>query len=82
MKPSINGTFLSLIPKVDHHVLISQCKPISRCNVVYKLVTKVLTNRLKKVLPNIVSPRQSSFVSGRHITNILLLLNKWFIPCD
>ena len=61
----LNETFLALIPKVDHPQMVTQLRPIGLCNVVYKVITKCLVNRLKTVLGKLISPTQSSFVPGR-----------------
>jgi len=57
-----NQTVMSLIPKVKTPESVSELRPISLCNVLYKIVAKILTNRLKEILPNIISPTQSAFV--------------------
>ena len=63
----VNDTSLVLIPpakKKKHYEFVSQFRPSSLCNVYYKVITKTLSNRLKKIMQTVVGPNQSSFVLG------------------
>lgn len=69
----LNHTFIALIPKLKNLVKVEAFRPIALCNVIYKLVLKAVANRLKVILPNIISTSHSAFVLGRQIINNILV---------
>lgn len=64
---SLNHTFIAIIPKTKSASKVEHYRPISLCNVTYKIISKILANRLKPHLGFFISPFQMGFVSGRNI---------------
>jgi hypothetical protein len=71
--PSLNLTYLALIPKKSNAAMVSDFRPISLCNVLFKIIAKTIANRLKLVLDKIISPFQTAFMPGRLITDNILV---------
>ena len=62
MPDGVNETSIILIPKIANPVKVSDFRPISLCNVVHKIMSKMSSNRLRKILPEVSSPTQSAFI--------------------
>ena len=73
MIPGINHTNIVLIPKVKTPNKMSNFRPISLHNVIYKIISKVLANRLKQILPDNISPTQKCFCSMKFYLTLVNL---------
>ena len=76
LSEEINTTFFTLIPKVPNVVDLKEYRPISLVGCIYKLLSKILSNRMKEVLPSIVGPYQGVFVRDRQILDGVLIANE------
>ncbi|CAN0914973.1 Transposon TX1 uncharacterized 149 kDa protein [Linum grandiflorum] len=69
----VQDTTIVLLPKGERPQSMKDWRPISLCNVLYRLVAKVLANRLRRIMPNLVAEEQSAFVTGRSIVDNILI---------
>ncbi|KAL2922219.1 LINE-1 retrotransposable element ORF2 protein [Bienertia sinuspersici] len=69
----LNHTLLSMIPKSSCPTSVTEFRPISCCNTLYKCITKVLCSRLRMVLPSLISLNQGAFVQDRYIVHNILV---------
>ena len=77
---SLNSTFLVLILKKGNVEDIKDYRPISLLGGLYKILAKVLGNRLRRVIDKVVSPSQNVFMEGRQILDVTLIV-KEANPC-
>ncbi|XP_074327612.1 uncharacterized protein LOC141665526 [Apium graveolens] len=73
MPQGLNDINVVLIPKKKYPMNIGDLRPISLCNVLVKVITKVMANRLKGLLQGVVSENQSAFIPGRLISDNILV---------
>ena len=69
---ALNASFIALIQKQEKSMTPDGFRPISLCNVVYKIISKVIANRLKPLLPTLISEDQTGYVEGRQILNNII----------
>eukprot|EP00253_Pinus_taeda_P024975 PITA_24975 len=58
-----------LIPKEENAMTLDRYRPIASCNVVYKITSKIIENKLKPLIPTLVSQEKTGYVDGRKIIN-------------
>jgi hypothetical protein len=71
-----NHTHIALVPKQNISLLVHHFKPINLCNITYKIITKILANILKTILPKIISPLQLAFGPFRNIQDNTILAHE------
>lgn len=69
----INMTLITLLPKCENVSYAKEFRPIACCTILYKIISKILTNRMKMVLDTLISESQSAFVKGRLIFDNIIL---------
>ena len=65
-----------VLPKVENAMHMKNFRPIACCNTLHKCYSAILTNKLKKVIPEISSNTQGAFAKGRHILDNVLLMHE------
>ena len=74
----LNMKNIWLIPRTERPTRMTELRPISLCNVGYKIISKVLCQRLKVCLPSLISETQSAFVPGKLISDNILIAQEMF----
>ncbi|KAK4397728.1 hypothetical protein Sango_1248300 [Sesamum angolense] len=73
MLRQLNHTIIALVPKSGHSPSVADYRPISCCNVIYKVITKIIADRLSPVLEHLTDSSQAAFVRSRNITDNIFL---------
>ncbi|KAK4834423.1 hypothetical protein QYF36_022260 [Acer negundo] len=77
----VNYTFIALMPKVKRPTTMGDFRPISLVGLIYKILAKILTNRIKRVMNTAIGDFQMAFIEGRKILDSFVIaeeiINKW-----
>lgn len=73
LKQAYNHTFLALIPKCNNASKVEQFRPISLCNVFLKIITKILSSRIRPILEHLIHPSQAAFIPQRSINDNIII---------
>ncbi|GAB4844966.1 hypothetical protein Ancab_040114 [Ancistrocladus abbreviatus] len=71
-----NASFITLIPKTQNPIRLEEFRPISLVGCLYKIIAKLLANRLKKIIDKVVSDHQTAFIGGRQILDGVVTMNE------
>lgn len=74
----LNQTNLVLLPKVDVPESVGHFRPISLCNFSYKVISKIIANRMRSLMPQIITKQQRAFVPGRQIQDNIFIVHEAF----
>lgn len=77
MEDKVNSTYLCLIPKYPNATSLKNYRPIELCNTQYKIITKLIANRIKPHLQNIIGQSQSSFLTGRRTFDNAMIFQEY-----
>jgi hypothetical protein len=80
MQSEINQTFIALIPKRIQPKVPQDFRPISLCNMIYKIIAESLADRLKPHLPNFIGHSQAAFIKNKHISSNIIITQESSIP--
>lgn len=70
---NLSATFIALIPKIENPSSFGDYRPIALCNALYKIVSKIIAERLKKSISSFISPQQHAFLKDRLILDAVAL---------
>lgn len=76
LSKTLNHTYITLVPKINFPDDVTHFRLISLCNVIYKVISKILVNRLKPFMDELITPFQNTFIRGRSITDNILLAHE------
>jgi hypothetical protein len=74
--PGFNSNIIALLPKIPEAVSIDQFRPIAMTNFKFKIISKIIADRLASILPNLISEEQKGFIHGRDIKDCLCIASE------